>query len=130
MKVIIRLLFALPCGISSLLLARYYGVNDIADWLKSLSPVIGSLAAGRMDLIFGYCPTFFSKPMPEHFDRIAFVFRKPWNMRMRPGSHFPHDYKMKRRMRLTEPATEPAAGCSCQRVAAISTIMQTTSWLL
>ncbi|KPQ00508.1 MAG: ADP-ribosyl-[dinitrogen reductase] hydrolase DraG [Bacteroidetes bacterium HLUCCA01] len=90
--------FALPAAYR--LCAGKNSVSDIADWLKSLSPV--SVVWQQGVWIYLRLLSDLFKTDAEHFDRIAFV-QKAMEYADEAESHFPHDYKMKRRMQLTEP---------------------------
>ncbi|MCC5925405.1 MAG: ADP-ribosylglycohydrolase family protein [Bacteroidetes bacterium] len=90
--------FAMPAAYR--LCAGKNSVSDMADWLKSLSPVSVVWQQGVWIYLRLLADLF--KSDPSSFDKIMFV-RKAIEYADEAEVHFPHDYKMKRRMQLTEP---------------------------
>jgi ADP-ribosylglycohydrolase len=90
--------FAMPAAYR--LCAGKNSVSDMADWLKSLSPV--SVVWQQGVWIYLRLLSDLFKSDPSTFDRVAFV-KNAMEYADEAESHFPRDYKMKRRMQLTEP---------------------------
>lgn len=90
--------FAMPAAYR--LCAGKNSVSDIADWLKSLSPV--SVVWQQGVWIYLRLLSDLFKSDASSFDQVVFV-QKAMEYADEAETHFPRDYKMKRRMQLTEP---------------------------
>lgn len=93
--------FAMPAAYR--LCAGKNSVAEIADWLKSLSPV--SVVWQQGIWIYLRLLADLLKMDVASFDRVAFV-QRAMEYADEAEQHFPNDHKMKRRMQVTEPLLE------------------------